>query len=731
MVLAKSSDAPGLVLSGLNGETVLHQDTDLQGRLQSLDRLFRPRSIALVGASDRSIWSVSAFDNLKRAGFEGRVVPVNPKGGVIHGVEAATSIAAIGEPIDAALLMVPEAVLGDTLQDLKTAGVGGAVILSAGFAETGEDGVQRQAALTAAAREAGIRILGPNCLGFANFADGAPIWTTPLRRPMPNPTLAVVSQSGALASQMEQFAYQQRIALTHMISTGNEADVTIADAIEYLAHRSEARAIALFLETVRDPVAFARAVEAANAAGKAVVVLKVGTSEAAAAAAQAHTGSLVGDDRVFDALCRRLGVVRVKSLEELVVTADVIGRVGKVERPGLAMLAMSGGLCEIAVDQAEVEGLFLPTLAPATLTALREALPSYATPNNPLDTTGAAMTQPDLIAEALRIVSNDPSIGMVSFVFDAPAKADARGFAARFIDAVGQGIKDAATPGLMFSHTFSPVSAEGRGMTDSAGVAYSGGGLRHALTAIGHLFRWSSAKARPLDLGRAAGARPEIGGGERGVLDYLASHGVPVIPGVVATSDEQAVETARTFDSMAVLKIASPDIPHKTEVGGVALRLSGDEAVAEAYADIRARVAAARPDARIDGVIVSPMRSAGVELFVGTLKDPQWGPAIAVGLGGVFVEALKDTSLRLLPITEADALEMMDELRGKALLDGFRGAAPVDRAAAARAIVAIGEAALALGSDLMSLEVNPLLADGDRIEALDGLVIWEDSHEHA
>ncbi len=731
MVLLKRATRRALSRAGLNGETALHKDTDLQERLQSLDRLFRPRSIALVGASDRSIWSVSAFDNLKRAGFEGRVVPVNPKGGVIHGVEAATSIAAIGEPIDAALLMVPEAALADTLQDLKTAGVGGAVILSAGFAETGDDGAQRQAALTAAARESGIRILGPNCLGFANFADGTPIWTTPLRRPMPNPTLAVVSQSGALASQMEQFAYQQRIALTHMISTGNEADLTIADAIEYLTHRSEARAIALFLETVRDPVGFVRAVEAANAAGKAVVVLKVGTSEAAAAAAQAHTGSLVGDDRVFDALCRRLGVVRVKSLEELVVTADVIGRIGKVERPGLAMMAMSGGLCEIAVDQAEVEGLSLPTLAPETLTALREALPSYATPNNPLDTTGAAMTQPDLIAQALRVISNDPSIGLVSFVFDAPAKADARGFAARFIDAVGQGIKDAATPGLMFSHTFSPVSGEGRGMTDAAGVAYSGGGLRHALTAIGHLFRWSSAKARPLDLGRAAGGRPEVGGGERGVLDYLASHGVPVIPGVVATSAEQAVDTARGFDSPAVLKIASPDIPHKTEVGGVALQLSGDEAVAGAYADIRARVAAARPEARIDGVIVSPMRSAGVELFVGTLKDPQWGPAIAVGLGGVLVEALKDTSLRLLPITETDALEMMDELRGKVLLDGFRGAAAVDRAAAARAIVAIGEAALALGSDLVSLEVNPLLANGDRIEALDGLVIWEDSHEQA
>ena len=696
----------------------------LEIRLASLDRLFRPKSVALVGASERSIWSVSAYDNLKRAGFE-RIYAVNPKGGEIHGLQAHTSVSQIEGGVDAALLMVPEAVLLETLDDLQTANVGGAVVLSAGFAETGHDGRERQGALSTKAREAGIRLLGPNCLGFANFVDGAPIWTTPLRRPQPNQTMAVVSQSGALASQIEQFCYQQRVALTHMISTGNEADVSVADAIEWLAHRSEAKAIALFLETVREPVRFLQAVEAANKAGKAIVVLKVGSSEAAAKAAQAHTGSLVGDDRIFDALCRRLGIVRVGSLEELVVTADLIGRIGKVEKPGLAMMAMSGGLCEIAVDQAEAEGLSLPALSDTTLARLKEALPSYATPANPLDTTGAAMTNPQLIADGLRIISEDPNIGLVSFVFDAPNKPDSRGFAERFIHAVGEGAKAASTPSLLFSHTFTPVSPEARALTETAGVAYSGGGLNHALSAIGHLFRWSRTIPQPLGLAQI-GERAVVAGGERGVLDFLKASGVPVIPGRIVTSANDAVVEAASFGAPAVLKISSPDIPHKTEVGGVALNLSGEAAITSAFDAMMDRVRSARPDAQIDGVIVSPMRSGGIELFVGTLKDPQWGPAIAVGLGGVFVELLKDTALRLLPVSEQDVLEMLNELRGKALLDGFRGSAPVDRLAVAKAVKAIGDAALSLGPDAVSLEVNPLLVDGDRVEALDGLIIWED-----
>ncbi len=696
----------------------------------TLHRMFRPRSIALVGATERSIWSVAAHDNLVRFGFAGRIIPVNPKGGVIHGLPAATSIQAAGEPIDVALLMVPEASLRDTIGDLKAAGVAGAVVLSAGFAETGAEGARRQDVLVEAARQAGIRLLGPNCLGFANFVDAAPVWTNPLRRPMPNPTMALISQSGSVAIQLEQFAYQQRIAPTHMISTGNEADINTADAIEYIAAHSDARAIALFIETVRQPARFAAAVTAAGRAGKAVVVLKVGASEASAKAAQAHTGSLVGNDRVFSALCERLGMIRVFSIEEAIITADLIGRIGRVERPGVALLAMSGGMCEIATDQAEKEAIDLPALTEETLLSLRSVLPDYATPANPLDLTGGAMLRPELIAQSIETISKDPGIGVIGYVFDVPGKADARGVAARFMKEIGLGVAASAIPVVLLSNAFAPVNGFSRSLAEDNGIAYSGGGLRHVLTALGHLVRWSGAVAGRTEPGSVAhvDVRPVR---EREVLDYLAQYGVPVVPGPVVTSAEAAAQAARDIGGPVVLKIASPDIQHKTEIGGVALGLSGDAAVAAAYEAMLGHVAAARPDAKIDGVIVSPMRGQGTELFVGTMRDPHWGPAIAVGLGGVFVEVLKDTSLRLLPVTEEDALQMLDQLRGRALLDGFRGAPAVDRLAAARAIVAIGNAALALGPDLISLEVNPLLATEGRIEALDGLTVWESDRAHA
>lgn len=695
-------------------------DTDV------LARLFRPRSIALVGAKDRSIWSVAAFDNLKRFGFDGPVHLINPKGGVVHGQQAAVSCAAVGEQIDAALLMIPEAALPKAMDDLRAANVAGAVILSAGFAESGEEGADRQRRVAAIARDAGIRLIGPNCLGFANYVAKSPLWTTPLRRPMPNPTLAIVSQSGALASQLEQFAYQQRIAVTHLISTGNEADVTISDAIGYLAGQPQPQSIALFLETVRNPAGFRAAVAAANAAGKSVTLLKVGSSAASAAAAQAHTGSLVGDDSVFDALCRDLGVTRVYSLEDLIITSDLFARLGRVSGRGMSLIAMSGGLCEIALDQAEKEGLAIPTLAPATLAALGETLPAFATPSNPLDLTGGAMLAPELIARSIAEVAKDPAIDVIGYVFDAPLKDDGRGFARRFVEHVGQGFRAAGKPCLMMSHTFMPVNGYARDLADELGIVYSGGGLDGCLRALGHLTRPAAsprapaaATPQPVPV-EAADLRTE-----RDVLDHLVRSGVPVIPGPLVASAAEAVEAAHRLGYPVVLKIASPDIAHKTEAGGVKLDLGDTEAVAAAHAAILASVKAYKPDATIEGVIVSPMRKGGIELFAGTMRDPQWGPVLAIGFGGVFVELLKDVSQRLLPVSEADVLEMLGELRGAAMLNGFRGAPPVDRAAVARAMVAIGDAALALGPNLVSLEVNPLLVEGDRVEALDGLTIWD------
>jgi acyl-CoA synthetase (NDP forming) len=709
--------------------------------------LFSPRSIAFVGATERSVWTRAALANLRTLGYEGKIFLVNRKGGEVLGHPAVSAVREIGEPVDVALLMVPSDALLDTLPELSAAGIRNAIILSAGFAEAGPAGRELQERLMKLAREHGISLLGPNCLGFVNYTRRAPVWTVSLRpQRARDAKIAIVSQSGALAAQMSYFAQWQGIGLTYMVSTGNEAGVGVAQVIDYLIDDPATRSIALFLESVRDGAAFARASLRALQAGKPIVVLKVGSSEVTVRSAQAHTGSLVGDDRVFDAACRRFGLVRVTSLEDLILTAEVLARWGQLREGGLGLISLSGGLCEIAADRAADAGIHLPSLSAATSARLAEALPNFGTPHNPLDVTGGALLDPSLLEKSLDAMTAEPEFAAVLAVLDvASAAADDSKLLRQLLAGVAavQARADHAT--LLISHTVRPFTELSEEIVDATGCNYLPCGLEHGIRAVAGALEWSklarelrlpasescampsidrsSRESQPTSAGvpSTADVRPQS---ERQVLEYLQARGIPVIPARVVTSAEEAVRHANLLGCSVALKIVSADIPHKTEVGGVMLDVTGDANVAAAYEQILSSARRAAPGARIEGISVAPMREAGLELFVGTLRDPQWGPVITVGLGGVWVEALRDTSLRLLPVSQADALAMLDELRGKALLDGFRGTPAVDRSAVARVIAAIGDAALALGPQLMSLEINPLRASGERIEALDGWAEW-------
>ena len=693
----------------------------------SLEGLFRARSVALVGATDRSIWSSAAHANFARVGFTGRIHAVNRKGGTVHGLAAATSCAAIGEPVDAALVMVPEAAIPEAFADLRAAGIRHAVMLTSGFAEVGAEGAARQAALLAEARAQGITLLGPNCLGFINYADRVPIWTTQPPMPvLPGGAIGVVSQSGATAGFVANFAHRQGMGLSYQISTGNEADVNVARVVDFLVDDPATRVIGLFLETVHDAAVLAAAARRALAAGKPIVAIKIGASETAARAAAAHTGSLVGDDRVFEAACRQLGMIRVPSIEALVFTAGLLAKHGAVRRRGVGLVSISGGVCEMAADRAEEAGVAVPALAPGTVDALRAVMPAFGTPNNPLDVTGGAMLDPALFERSLAPLGRDPSLGLLACFMDLPDTAEeVATYRGEIIRAIGAGFRAAGLPAVMLSVLPRPVTEAGRALLAETGIAYLGSGVPEGLAAIGRALDWSARQARGLAEPAMPGpdaARPE---GERATLAWLAGRGVPVVPQHLAADAAAAAEAARVIGGPVALKIASVDIAHKSDVGGVALGLEGDAAVTEAAGRILAGARAARPEARIEGLVVAPMRRGGVELFVGVLRDPLWGPAIAVGLGGVWVELLRDTSLRLLPVTPEAVLEMFAELRGARLLEGYRGSPGVDRRAAAEAIARIGDAALALGPGLAALEVNPLLAGADGAEALDALAVWE------
>ncbi|MFC4315012.1 acetate--CoA ligase family protein [Steroidobacter flavus] len=727
-----------------------------------LAALFSPRSIAFVGATERSVWTRAALANLRTLGYDGKLFLVNRKGGEVLGHPAVSTIRDIGEPVDVALLMVPSEALLDTLPELSAAGIRHAIILSAGFAESGAAGRELQGRLTSLARDHGVSLLGPNCLGFVNYTSKAPVWTVSLRpQRARDPKIAIVSQSGALAAQMSYFAQWQGIGLTYMVSTGNEAGVGVAQVIDYLVDDPSTRSIALFLESVRDAPAFARACLRASQAGKPIVVLKVGSSEVTVRSAQAHTGSLVGDDRVFDAACRRFGLVRVTSLEDLILTAEVLARWGKVPDGGLGLISLSGGLCEIAADRAADAGVNLPSLSPATSGRLAAALPDFGTPHNPLDVTGGALLDPSMLEKSLDAMTAEPAFAAVVAVLDVAASAADDGKLLRqLLAGVAAAQSRAARPTLLISHTVRPFSELSEEIIDATGCNYLPCGVEHGIRAVARAVEWSklAREVQPsssVNVAPVRGVHSSTNGSgtlayvapserqgerrspgvligvdarpqsERDVLEYLHGCGVPVVPAKVVNSAQDAVSHANALGSAVALKIVSPDIPHKTEVGGVMLNITGADAVAVAYEKILASARRAMPEARIEGISVGPMRDAGVELFVGTMRDPQWGPVITVGLGGVWVEALRDTSLRLLPISQDDALAMLDELRGKALLNGFRGTPAVDRNNLANVITAIGDAALALGPQLLSLEINPLRASGDRVEALDGWAEWE------
>ena len=693
--------------------------------------MMAPASIAIIGASDKSRWSAHVFDNLTSGGYAGRVHLVNPRGSIAHEQRCATSCATAGEPIDLGLIMVPSHAVADAVADLATAGAHSAVILTAGFSETGAQGQALQEKVRAVAADKGVRLLGPNCLGFINFTNRAYAWTTAVKAPSRNSGVAIVSQSGATAYFLSTLAYQQDVGLSHVISTGNEADLDLSSFIDYLLEQPAARAIAVFAETFRNPAHFLRVAERALTLGKPLVVLKDGASEVTAKSALAHTGALVGNDRVFEGICEQYGIIRARSMEELLATADLLSRTGVLRPGGLGVVTNSGGVAEIAADTAHLRGIWLPELSGAAAVAMRQTLPDTAMAHNPIDLTGT-VTPEQVEGTVLAMASMADCAAILCPWYDIPTAPDQMSERLTALHHhLSRGMATLGVPGLLVSYTNTIVNDMARGIIAETGVNYLACGMDRALAGFAGAFRWSQRyrehaqrKAQAALLRSVTSERPRS---EREALDYLARHGVPVVPALIVTDAAAAVAAARALAAPVVIKVASPDIAHKSDIGGVLLNLQGDDAVRAGFEQVMAAARQRCPDARLDGAIVAPMRGHGIELFVGFSRDPQWGPILAVGLGGVWVEVLQDVALRPLPVDADEVKRMLTGLRGAKLLAGQRGVPAADLDAVAAAIANIGEAILTLGPDLAELDVNPLWVCGSQIEALDALFVWQDT----
>lgn len=709
-----------------------------------LREFFAPRSIAMVGASDNSGWARFIVTSCATTGFTGPLIPVHPRAKTAFGLPAVPNLRDLPEPVDLAFILAPLPAVESVLDDMAMAGVRNAVVLASGYREVGEEGRALENSMVTRAISHGITVLGPNCLGFLNAHTRAAPYALTLPPPLVAGPVGITLQSGALASVVLSFARAHAIGLSVLTSVGNESMIKTVDVIDYLIEDDATKVICLFLEEIGDPVKFARVAEKADQAGKPIVALKVGSSPAGQQAALAHTGSVAGDDAVVSAALRQMNIIRVTSLEELLTTGALLGCNRWPRGRRMGVLTASGGSCDIIADAASAEGIEIPDFAPETAEAITPYLPPFAAARNPLDVTGFGLANLSArtgtltaIDHALDIAADDPNLDFILFsgVNLPEARPPDEAMASMLEERLDWLVRRRASspvPVIPVGGTCVDISGYGRELLIRRGINVLAG-MNVAISALGNALRWLENRGHVWAAGQTAVRRsapapvpsPVYGPwSEAQGRRLLADAGVPVVPGGLARSAEEAVELARQVGLPVALKICSAQITHKSDIGGVVLGLSSETDVRAAYEKVRAAGEAA-PGTHIDGVLVTPMRSGGTELLAGVTIDPTFGPVLAVGLGGIWVEILRDTSLRLLPVDAAEVKRMLGELRGLPLLRGARGTAPANLDAVAEAIARLGDTALSLNGALRALEVNPLWVNGDQVEALDVLVVTE------
>lgn len=698
--------------------------------------LFEPSSIAVAGATER-VGAIGAvvLSNLRAAGFAGRLVAVNPKYTTVQGVPCVPDVAALREPVDLLVVTTPAATVPGLIEDAGRLGIRAAIVISAGFGEAGAQGCALERALREAARRHGLRVLGPNCLGMMRPALGVDA-TFAIGGAVPG-SLGLVSQSGAICTALIDWARPRGIGFSSLVSIGGSADVDFGEALDYLTHDPATRHILLYVEGIREAGRFVEALRAA-AAAKPVFIIKSGRHPTGVRAAVSHTGAIVGADDVFDAVVRRAGAVRVRTLGQLVATAQALSDGVRPVGGRLAVITNAGGPGVLAADRAADADLDveLATLSPGTVAALQAVLPPHWSHGNPIDLIGDADAA-RYDAAVTACLADDGIDGLLVMLTPQAMTAPTR-----IAEALRERARGATKPVLACWMGDTAV-VEGRALLQRAGIP-TFGKPEAAVETFAHVSTWfrnqrrlaaaSLAPAAPppaginLPAARAvlaaarADSRTLLTGTEARVL--LRAFGIPVVEPQAAATAEAAVACAAAFGYPVALKIDSPDITHKSDVGGVRLGL-GDAAVVRAAFDaILQRAARERPAARLSGVTVEPMQGGpGVrELLLGILRDPVFGPVVVFGAGGVAVELYGDRAVELPPLDRARAAEMVARTRVARSLGAFRGG----EAASVESLYEVLQrvAAMAAGlPELAELDINPLLLDARCALALDARVV--------
>ena len=698
--------------------------------MKTFEHLFEPRAIAVVGVSDDSARpGTQALRALVRNGFQGRLFPVNPKYEAFDELPCFASVDAIPEAVDLVVIGVPAGGVLAVLESCARKKVGYAVILSGGFRESGPEGIERERRLLEIAQAAGIRLLGPNCLGFANIHAGVYAAFGSITRPpkLQRGSVSLVTQSGGFGYSIALACAEAGIGFRHVIATGNETDIDTIQLIDALIDDEETRSIVVYIEGTSDGRALLDVGRRALAAGKPVLLWKGGVTEQGAKAAESHTASMTGTYDFYRALFRQTGIVEIQELHEAVDYLLAFEGRRYPTGNGVAVMGVSGGSAIVFADAGERRGLHLCELSAQIQQALAGVVPNIGAVHNPIDLTAgyfSAANQTKL-ETAVRATLADPGVHALCVNLATTGQAGSLA-AAQVLVRVAQ---ESAKPIVVFSST--PVAENAQALAEFAKGAVpvlrspSRAARAVATLADYHRIRERLLAAPAAAESNVAGAAPTVQAGkplsETESKAVLAAAGIPVSRDVMVPGPGTlSIEGLRL---PLVVKVVSPDIPHKTEVGGVRLGIGSQAALDEAIAEVLANARRHVPQARIEGALVSEMVRGGFELIAGVVNDEVFGPVVVVGAGGIYAEVLKDTASRIAPFDEATAIDMLGELRCRPILDGVRGAPACDVGAIASALAALSRFAWAHRDQVREVDINPLFALPDGVVAADALVV--------
>jgi acyl-CoA synthetase (NDP forming) len=693
--------------------------------MKDLSPLLNPGSIAVVGASEKAGAGAFVIENLRTLGYTGKVIPVNPRYKSILGLESYPSVSEIpdSEKVDCLAILLGYKQVIPVLEEAGERGIRGAWAFASGFAETGEEGVKLQRELRRVCLDHGIHFCGPNCVGYANLQGQVGMYSAPISPTLKKGTISIISQSGSVLLALANS--NRGIGFNTLISSGNEAVLDICDYLAYLLEDPKTEVILAFIETIRRPDLFIQCCERARELEKPIIALKVGRSQMAQRVAQTHTGALTGSDKIQEALFRKLGVIRVEDLDQLLETAEALvrlrGRWPKGNRMGV--ITVSGGEISLIGDLAEGLSISFPPLSQGAKEELRRRLPVFTAIGNPLDGWGSG----DLIETypaCLEVLAKEEGIDLIAVSQDCPPGM-AQKQVEQYADVARAAVRASAIgkPVIAFSHLSGGLDQTIKRILDQGNIPFLQG-TREGLLAIQHLVNYGDflrkgkkrKKEAPAPPSSSIGQILEQWKGPRRVLpdeeskEILRAYGIPIAQEYLAHSAEQASEVVRQFCYPVVLKGQSVAIPHKTEAGLVRLNVRNEEELRSSFEQIVKNASEYRGGAPLEGILIQEMMAKdAVEVLLGISRDPYFGPVVVFGLGGIWVELMKDTTLRIPPIDPGEALEMVTEVRGKALLEGFRGSERADVDSLVKTIVQMGRMAVDLKDVLISMDLNPLM----------------------